>query len=305
MDIIFTFNLSQSISVQPTLQHFIRKTQPGRPATTVENTAPSLETARTDRGTKGVLILEDENVKPERWENKMSDAVCSDGCVDVLTTVSDTRVSQGPHQATTRCSKGASPLARGKVDTDTTDRTCGSHNPFAVQQVGVNRAVQPIARVRGGLVEPDNAAVEFTAATGAKKLLSLKRRKRKLPDSPSKAEGLAKLHNSKVFRTSTHTRACGNRRSVNSVACFKEGGESRTPCTSSNDPAPEGLSSDDLVLLQSYSSPVETSTRLSLHDLEQFESSKQTSGHGPRTSRTGLRVKTPLSSSPSTLYQKT
>ena len=235
----------------------------------------------------------------------MSDAVCSDGCVDVLTTVSDTRVSQGPHQATTRCSKGASPLARGKVDTDTTDRTCGSHNPFAVQQVGVNRAVQPIARVRGGLVEPDNAAVEFTAATGAKKLLSLKRRKRKLPDSPSKAEGLAKLHNSKVFRTSTHTHACGNRRSVNSVACFKEGGESRTPCTSSNDPAPEGLSSDDLVLLQSYSSPVETSTRLSLHDLEQFESSKQTSGHGPRTSRTGLRVKTPLSSSPSTLHQKT
>ena len=294
----------QSISVQPTLQHFIKKIKSSKPvmSRSADSIAPSLGTSRTDRGTRGVRTVEDENIKPERAESRISDAhvVCSDRSADVLTTISDVRVSKGVQQVSARSNKGASPPMTSKIDPNTTDRMSGSHNPFAVRQLGDNSAVQPIPRARGGLV--DDVPVEPTATTVPKKLLSLKHRKRKLPDSPSKADGSAKLHDAKIFRTSAHTNARGNRRSMNSVACLREGGEGRTMCSSSDGPAPERLSSDELVLLQSYSSPVGMSTRLSLSDLEQFESSKQTSG--PCACRTGLHVDTPLSVPPSTLDLK-
>ena len=94
---------------------------------------------------------------------------------------------------------------------------------------------------------------------GEKKVLSLKRRKRKLPPSTTtKVDG--EPSEAKAVRT-----ACGRGR---------VGSQTWDNCASRG-LTPEGLASDDLTMLLEYSTPLEESTRLSLRDLEQFESSKK------------------------------
>ena len=243
--------LPQSVSVQPTLQHFIRKAKSGRPI------RPQEEEER-----ENIQSLVDENVE------QMSSDTCQ------ATAPTEIKISGHPqqelHSCLERVSNGAEEKEKKRFITK--DKMTNAHNPFAVQHRGVHKTK---AAGRNVSVGQGNFPGEIG---GEKKVLSLKRRKRKLPPS-AKVDG--EPSEAKAVRT-----ACGRGRL---------GGQTRDNCASRG-LTPEGLSSDDVTMFLEYSTPLEESTRLSLRDLEQFESSKKSSG----SQASERRLPVDITSSPGT-----
>lgn len=241
--------LPQSVSVQPTLQHFIRKTKSDRP--------------RDDRGglsreeeRENIQSLDDENIK----------LMCESSDTRLETTP-EIKMSGCPQQELNECLDHVSRAEQRKGS------MINARNPFAVQHQGVH-----VTRTAENSVRTEKGSFSGEAG-GEKKVLSLKRRKRKLPTSATAKVG-GEPSEAKAFRTA---RGRG-----------RVDGQVRDNRASSKALAPEGLSSDDLTLLLGYSTPVDESTRLSLRDLEQFESSKQRTS--PQAAGRGLDT----TSSPST-----
>lgn len=249
------FLLPQSVSVQPTLQHFIRKTKSDRPITT-----------RDDRGE---LSQEEERENIQSIDDGNVKLMCEspDTCLETAPADTEIKMSGCPQQELKNC------LDRVSRAEEKKGSMINARNPFAVRHRGVHvtRTAENSVRAKQG---------SLSGETGReKKVLSLKRRKRKLPASATAKVG-GDPTEAKAFRTA---RGRG-----------RVDGQVRDNRASSKALAPEGLSSDDLTLLLGYSTPVDESTRLSLHDLEQFESSKQRTS--PQAAGRGLHTTT----SPST-----
>ena len=217
---------------------------------------------------------ERDNIQSLVDENVEQMCESSDTRWEIAPPVTEIKMSGHPQQELHSCLERVSSKAEEKKGFITKDRMTNARNPFAVQHRGVHKtkaAVRDVSMGQGNLPgEPG----------GEKKVLSLKRRKRKLPPSATvKVDG--EPSEAKAVRT-----ACGRGR---------VGKHIRDNCTSRG-LTPEGLSSDDLTMLLGYSTPVEESTRLSLRYLEQFESGKRRSG--PQAPGRGLPVDT--TSSPGT-----